>query len=736
AQTTSSGNGAEVGVFLAEPGTSFARPASWHGALSSANTNAALSSTNLPAPADRGLVQQADQFRWFTRDRLEIGGPLTRWADFYASGTGQWASQTEPLASPGADRRSRLLFGNARGRVRAGARDRFDALYSGSRIDLSGGGVPAGLEALTGNRMAPTFVLPGGFADQPEIDHLDLGQVGWTHLAPGASVLGVIEVRYGYSVAHLDTSTVPTGQSRIELLGGTVSGAPPLANLAVRPRQEIEAAWQPGVLRARGTRHQIVAGGGWKTSEPRNRFTTPSNMNLLTATGAPAFVMEFNTPLDSRELVRSFSSYFADHVSLTPSVSFDLGALADFSRGSLPAQSSPAGSFTSARNLAAQPNLIVWNNLSPRAGIAWHVPHSHGLVLQATYFRLYAPLAGRYLDFGNPKSLGGSAYQWIASSTNRSFQPSEQGSLRQRFGGPCSSISPTLHRPYSDEFDLGAEFPLASRSVVSIHLFRRYDKDRVAAIDTGVPPQAFTPVNIPDPGPDGIPDTFDDQRLTVYAQNPATLGQDRYLLTNPAGLRTLNTGLLAEADTNWRRLTLHASFVAEKSYGPNNPGDSLYENDPGVIGALLLDPNTAINAAGRSFVDRAYVGRIQASYRLPSAWGGIEVGSVAGYMDGLAFARQLLVTGLPQGPFLVATTARGGPGGGNRSEYVIDWDLRLSRRFELAVGRFSVAVDAFNVTNARQRLQEDDRSGPSFNLRLPVAIQPPRFARIELQYEF
>jgi hypothetical protein len=345
-------------------------------------------------------------------------------------------------------------------------------------------------------------------------------------------------------------------------------------------------------------------------------------------------------------------------------------------------------------------------------------------------------LAGRYLDFGNPNSLGGSAYQWIASNSNGSFQPGQQGSLLQRFGGPYSSISPSLHRPYSDEFDIGAEFPLAPRSVASIHLFRRDGKDRIAAIDTGVPNQAFTPVSILDPGPDGIPGTFDDQRLTVYAQSSATLGQDRYLLSNPGGLRMLNTGLLAEASTQWRRLTLHASFVAEKSYGPTNPGDAVYENDQGVIGALLLDPNTAIHAAGRSFVDRAYVGKIQASYRLPPRWGGIEVGSVTDYLDGLVFARQLLVTGLPQGPFLVATTVRGSPEGGNRAQYVINWNLRISRQFGLPVGRLAATADILNVINAGQRLQEDDLSGPSFNLRLPVTIQPSRFVRIGFRYEF
>jgi hypothetical protein len=179
-----------------------------------------------------------------------------------------------------------------------------------------------------------------------------------------------------------------------------------------------------------------------------------------------------------------------------------------------------------------------------------------------------------------------------------------------------------------------------------------------------------------------------------------------------------------------------ASFVAEKSYGPTNPGDVVYENDPGTIGALFLDPNTSIHAVGRTFVDRAYVAKMQASYRLPAALGGIEVASLADYLDGLVFARRLLITGLPQGPFLVATTVRGSPEGGNRAQYVINWDLRLSKQFRLPVGRLIVMADVLNVINAGKRLQEYDLSGPSFNLRLPVAIQPPRFVRMGFQYEF
>jgi hypothetical protein len=730
AQASSSSADTEVGLFLSQPG------ASWHGSFSTVNTGAVLSSTNLPAPANRGLVQQPEQFRWITRDGIQIGGPLTKWADLFLSGNAQWAAQTEPLAAPGTNQRSRLLFGDARSRIRAGKRDQFDAIYSGSRIDLSEGGIPAGIEALSGNRMAPSFVLPGGFQGEPETDHLDFLQAGWTHFLSEASGLGAIEVRYGYSVAHLNTRTDPTGQSNIELLGGAVTGAPPLGNLAVRTHQEVAAAWTSSFLHANGMSHQVTAGGAWKTSEPRNRLTTPSNMNLISANGAPAFAMEFNTPINSRELVRSFSDYLADHITLAPHLAFDVGLLADFSRGSLPPQSSPGGTFVPARTFAGRPDLIVWNSISPRVGFAWQAPHLHGLVVRGTYFRLYAPLAARYLDFGNANSLGGSIYQWLASYANTVFQINNQGALLLRFGGPYSSISPTLSRPYSDEFDLGAEFPLARRFVTSVQLFRRDDKNRIAAIDTGVPLQAFTPVSISDPGSDGVPGTFDDQRLTVYAQNPGTFGQDRYFLTNPADLRMMNTGVLAEMKTKWQRFTFHASFVAEKSYGPTNPGDAFYENDPGVIGALFLDPNTTIHSSGRSFVDRAFVGKMQVSYRLPSAWGGIELASVADYTDGLVFARQLLVPNLPQGPLLVATTVRGSPEGGNRAEYVINWNLRISRRFTASFGRLALSADILNLTNAGQKLQEDDLSSSSFNLRLPVSIQPSRFVRLGFRYEF
>lgn len=734
AQTTSTAYGSETGFFPSQPA------AAWHGDFSTSDTGTALASSNLPPPADRGAVQQNEQYRWLTRDAAEAGGALTKWADLFISLAGQGSSQTVPIAAPGNNLGSRMLFGDVRLRLQAGPRDQFDLLYSGSRDNLSNWGTPAGLEVLAAQRMAPSFVSPYGFQNLSEADQFNFLQAGWSHIASDA--YGVVQARYQYSITHLETTPINPAiggspQSSIDLLGINATGVAPLANDAAQTRQQANAFWQPSAFHALKARHQIVAGFGFETSSPINRFSTPSDMNLITAAGAPAFVEEFNTPSDSRSIIRSSTLTFADRITLGNSFSLDLGAVADFSRGSLPAQSSPAGSFAPARAFAAQSDLIAWNNISPRAGFAWLVPHGGGLMLRATYFRTYVPLAGRYLDFANPNSLGGSEYRWIDRNGDGLFEPGELGPIVQRFGGPYSSIAPSLERPYADEFDLGAQIQPLRALDLSISFFRRDDKHRLASVNTGVPPSDFSPISINDPGSDGIPGTFDDQTLTVYQQNPASFGQDHYLLTNPPDLRTLNKGAQADIRTRWRNLYLDASFVAEESLGPTNPGDAAFESDPGVVGSLYMDPNTLVNASGRSFMDRAFLGKLQGTYRLPR---GIEFAAIVDYNDGLVFARQLLVTGLAQGPLVIDATHRGtilnDPLSGNRAEGVINGNLRLAREFRLPRGSLAAAVDIFNVANSAYKIQENDVSGTSFNLRLPVEIQPARFARFELRYSF
>jgi hypothetical protein len=681
----------DAGVFLRSAASS------WHFGIGTQDTGAAFAGDNLPPPQERGSVERPDEFRWFTRDSANLDGIFGRWADIAATATGQWASQTAPQRPDGSAIGSRLLFANVRSRARLSSRDQVDALYSGSRVDNSSGGWPAGMEAFLASPLMPSFYGVSGFENLREVDHFDLVQVGWTHQFDGARVL---EVRYGYSTAHLDSAPVDaTGVAVIDLLDPSPADAP-FYNFAVRTRHEFAAVYQ-AEGHFTGITQRLAFGGDGEASQPRNRFQAPGGEDTITVAGQPAFLVRLDTPADTHYRIDAFTPNAHDVIQLGYSVTLDLAIVLDISRGAV----------------AGQPAAISWTSPSPRAGIAVPVPGFPRLVFRGGYDRTYARLAGRYLDFGDPSALSGLVYD------------AQTGELLERFGGAYSTIAADLKRPYADEFHVSLHLDLPQRSAFSVDMLRRDEKQRIAAVDTGVPATAYQAVVIEEQSP------FEGQTLTVYAQDPATLGRDQYLLTNPAGLRELNEALIATASTHQLGTDIRASFGAEKSFGPTNPGNSEWVNDPGVIGALYSDPNTLINATGHPFMDRAFLGKFQTVTRMRRL-GGVQLSNAINYLDGLPFARELLVTGLPQGPFLVDATIRGSPEGGSRAQHVLNWNLRASRDFEAGRGRLTLAADVLNLLNNGDKIVESGLSGPEFNERPAVAIPSPRVLRLSARWSF
>jgi hypothetical protein len=312
-----------------------------------------------------------------------------------------------------------MLFGNLRGRVLLNARDQIDALYSGSRVDLSSGAWPAGMEAFLASPLMPSFYGVSGFENLREVDHFDLAQSGWTHEFDGGRVF---ELRYGYSTAHLDTAPVSATDApgTIDLLGPAPVDAP-VANFAVRTRHEFDAVYQTDA-RFAGLTHRLALGGDWEASQPRNRFQAPSGEDTITVAGQPAFLVRLNTPADTRVHVDAVTPNAHDLIRLAYGVTLDLAFVLDVARG----------------GAAGQPTAISWTSPSPRAGIAVPVPGFRRLVLRGAYARTYSRLAGRLLDFADPSALSGLVYG------------AQTGQLLERFGGAYSTIAPDLKRPYTD----------------------------------------------------------------------------------------------------------------------------------------------------------------------------------------------------------------------------------------------------------------------------------------------
>src|ERR1019366_9495422 len=458
--------GSEIAAFVTTPRTA------WHGAVASSDTGSFLASNNLPGASTRGLLQQIEKYRRFSNDSLQVGGPLGRRIDGFASLAGQWSSQTVPLAPVGSALERRLLLGSAIVRVQLTDRDQMQFDLSGSRARQPDWGMPAGVEAWVGRRMSPPFTIAGieGFAGCAENDGFDSFQAVWNRLAAGV----LWQVRYAASSAHLDTtSNAPAGaQSVIDLVSSATNGVTPLTNLGTRTRQTVAASHERAHLEIGKSRHTLTVGAEWDRAGVRNRFGAPSELNLITASGAPAFVVVLNTPQDSRQGVTNLSAHARDAIALQPWLPLDLAVVADLARG----------------------GAIAWNSVSPRAGFALTPGGFRRLTLRASYARLYAPLAGRYLDFGDPNSLGGLEYQWIDGNHDGHYQSGEMGPLLMRFGGAYSSVHPALRPPHADEFNLGAGISLPWKTSARTWFFRRDEKNRIAAVDLGVPSSAYLPV--------------------------------------------------------------------------------------------------------------------------------------------------------------------------------------------------------------------------------------------------
>ncbi len=674
-----------------------------------------LQSSNLDARL-RGFGFATDpHFHHFSEGQFQLGGGLphtSRWSVFSSFGV-QHLTRTIPdfSAVPATTVSSGLLRFDGR----LGQHDQFTLTSTGQIVNNSNLGARSGL--------APSATLRGH-------DRYEVVQGRWTRNRGSRLVLGVFG---GFSHSS-PTDTLLAGifeANRTQLFTGEMAGAAPLESDSARSRFSVGAqgqAWR-SFWRAQ---HQLDFGVDLeesKSTEERRVFG--DYQQLYYPFDTPVEVVEYDTPSHSKQRLREFSLYLEDRLRVSGRIFVRAGLALDSSNAFLPPQQSGAGSFSPARLFGGKSSVVSWTTLAPRISISAPLFRRFGGPrISAGYSRYYHALPASYANYANPTSLGGRVYIWSDANHDGLFQRGEEGTLLRTFGGPYSSVDPGLKRPFTDEFAIGLDQQIGERFSVEVRGFRRDQTRLIEAVNTGVTPSNYAPLSIRDPGDDGIAGTGDDQALTVFNQDPLSLGKDRYLLTNPAGLRSRYKGIEIAVR---RELPHHGfvsvSFAAYSAVGTTNPGNSEFENDPGVAGDLFDNPNNQLNATGRTFFDRAYVGKVASYVHLPF---GFYSGSVIRYADGLPFGRKLIVAGLNQGPIYVMATPRGEPGG-FRTQFYLIFDQRLARDFTIERFRLSAMLDVFNLLNSNRNLSEYDITGPLFPPRTPVGFQNPRVLRLGLR---
>jgi hypothetical protein len=533
-----------------------------------------------------------------------------------------------------------------------------------------------------------------------------------------------------------------TEQNTTELTTGNQTGAAQQSFAFYRQRLAGELSlnyYRAGWL---GADHDFRVGYQYGRATSESEANVIDGVTLNVFEGEPNFLIAFNTPVLTQ-------SRYTDHVlfaqdSLTHKhVTVNLGLRYQNTKGILPAQSSPAGPFSPARSFPEE-DVISWSDLAPRAGLIWDLGGKHRTAVKVGYGRYFHQLSPDPIEAPSPNNLGGTGHVWNDLNGDHQFQQGEQGAVLFTFGGSSiTTVDPDLRRPRTDEVTAGVEFQLPHNLVLNVEAIRRWGKQLLATTEVGIPANGYSSTTALDPGPDGTAGTADDQRISVFNLLPQFAGQNRRLVTNPAGFETsfkgLEVTLQKRFSNGWQGLVGYSISEddltrAGTAFGVFGGGEE--ESAGAGNGGGFTDPNQAINNdGGPSVFDRRHSLKMSGSYEIRKL--GATVAAVYKLQSGVPAVRLLTVSedvnGVPfnQGPITFYAERRGS----RRIDTIHYMDFRVSKYFDLSSDRrLEVILDAFNLFNQNTVTGVNGNTGANFLN--PITILGPRVFRLGARFVF
>ena len=457
----------------------------------------------------------------------------------------------------------------------------------------------------------------------------------------------------------------------------------------------------------------------------------PGDVLHVLRDGAPLEVYLFQTPSRSESGLWTYSAYANDSWRVSNRLTLNLGLRFDRYRVFLPDQTHPAGRFNpTLQTFTARDNLIDWNVVAPRIGVAHDLGRSGKTIAKVSYGQYWLG-PGTDLGFNaNPNSnQWWERYTW-SDDGNGIWEPGEQIPPRESRGGiALESLDPGLELPVVREIAAWIERELFANTAVRTGLVWRGERQHYMRQNMNRPFDAFTvPVPISDPGPDGRVGTADD--------GPAIPGYDlRPEFSDLAPSNIVRN--VPNADSHYwtweitatRRLTGRWSMVADFAHTWNRDQANGYLGQSVRNNVYPLTPNDLINAGKDGWYEfRIWSAKIHGTYAGP--WD-VRITPFLRHQSGQPFGRTFSTA------LQYANNVRilAEPIGTHRMNNVTLLDVRVEKGFKLGGHRrLAGFVDVFNVLNANPE-QNTSWSSGRFFLR-PLSIVPPRFARLGVKLDW
>jgi len=463
--------------------------------------------------------------------------------------------------------------------------------------------------------------------------------------------------------------------------------------------------------------HNLKAGIQARSGFFQEKFWVNGDILLRYRNGVPDTVVVYNTPLTHREDVRwDVGVYLQDswtlkRLTLNPGVRFD-----HLNMG-WPAQGGPGGVYVGAREFPANWSVLTWNNVVPRFGMAYDLLGNGKTALKGSISKYVRMEGTGFIGNVNPNQRSSSTRPWTDLNGDLLAQPNEVGAGTPFTGGLNRRIDPDIKRPYQWEWSVVVDHELLPQLALSLGYYGRKYYDMYSIKNLAVPPESYTPVTITNP--------LTSQPLTVYNQNPATLGLIDELLTNFDDLFESYHGFEAKLTKRFTKGNVFFGYTAGRNKGTVTACAGGCSGDRN-------NPNNLINDEGYVGYDSPHQIRTGGAYILPYD---VQISGALRTATGLPLNRnytvgRTIVPNLTQ----VSQVVRLVPRGTYRLDRYDILDLRFSKIFRFGGATVEGIADLFNVLNNNSTTGEVEAVGSS--LGRPSEIVDGRLLRFGVQVKF
>lgn len=444
-----------------------------------------------------------------------------------------------------------------------------------------------------------------------------------------------------------------------------------------------------------GGTHQLKAGYEMAYGWGKDIRTAYGDTVFRYRDGVPAEIFAFNTPKTSRETIRHFAGFFQDRISYSRHT-LNLGLRYEFYDGWMPEQQGGGGRWVPLTIFPRQDAGFRWNNFGPRVGYVWRLTEDGRNVAKASYGRYFERLYTPHFNLINPNvfsTTGIATYRWFGDlNGNRAVDDGEYDPNPVRVFQPRrNSIDASFKAPKTDEITFAYQRELKGDLGLSVAWTQRWFTDNWADVNVGIPPEAYAPRTLNDPGPDNLVNTADDRPITMYNVLPAFRGQEAFRRRTMPGTmkyRGLEFALTKRMSNRWQ---LTGSYVWSRQDGVilgfrrNMPDPS--------------NPNEAIESHryGRSENDQPHAFKIVGSWQ---AGYGLNLGWNLQLLSGLPLDRTFAGS-LAQGTTTVRAEQRGTYRRDNFKLLSLKIDKEFSLWKRLRVAGFAEVHNVLNTNSAQ-----------------------------------